>query len=95
MQEIIKLSLFVNEAGEHTGRNAEEDQKKKKKTLRSWGVTAWNQVLLTGFINVFSQQANGIHEINLLKLIPNTLCTMVIAHHQGHSFWSWKPVMKF
>lgn len=29
MQEIIKLSLFVNKAGEHTERNDEKDKKKK------------------------------------------------------------------
>lgn len=28
MQEIIKLSLFVNKAGEHTERNDEKDKKK-------------------------------------------------------------------
>ncbi len=31
MQEIIKLSLSVNKAGEHPGRNAEEDKKHTQK----------------------------------------------------------------
>lgn len=38
MQEIIKLSLSVNEAGEHPGRNAEEDRKKHTQKLGSDGI---------------------------------------------------------